>query len=64
MFIGSDIKTKQTPWSESARELYQLSDRRLLAKLVPTFVDRGCHMVSMMDPYGCILNFLDCLDQI
>jgi hypothetical protein len=24
----------------------------LLAKLVPTFVDRGCHVVSATDPYG------------
>jgi hypothetical protein len=64
MFIGSDIKTKQTPWSESASKLYRLSDRHLLAKLVPTFVDKGCHVVIMTDPYGCILNFLDRLDQI
>jgi hypothetical protein len=25
---------------------------------VPTFADRGCHMVSVTDPYGCILGFL------
>jgi hypothetical protein len=24
----------------------------LSAKLVPTFPDRGCHVVSAMDPYG------------
>jgi hypothetical protein len=35
------------------------SDRRLLANLVPTFADRGCHVVSMTDPYGRILGFLD-----
>jgi hypothetical protein len=23
------------------------------------FADRGYHMVSLMDPYGCILRFLD-----
>jgi hypothetical protein len=28
---------KITPWSESASELYRPSDRRLSAKLVPTF---------------------------
>jgi hypothetical protein len=33
--------------------------RRLSAKLVPTFADGGCYMVSVMDPYGCILRFLD-----
>jgi hypothetical protein len=27
----------KTPWPESASELYRPSDRRLLAKLVPTF---------------------------
>jgi hypothetical protein len=52
-------KQNQTPWSESASQLYRPSDRRLSAKLVPTFVERGCHMVSVMDPYGCIIDFLD-----
>jgi hypothetical protein len=50
---------KKTPWSESASELYRPSDRRLSAKSLPTFVDRGCHVVSVMDPYGRILGFLD-----
>jgi hypothetical protein len=49
---------KQTPWSESASELYRPSDRHLSAKLVPTFADRGCHVVSVTDPYGRILGFL------
>jgi hypothetical protein len=40
----------------SASELYRPSDRRLL---VPTFADRGCHMVSLTDLYGRILGFLD-----
>jgi hypothetical protein len=35
------------------------SDRRLSAKLVPTFADRWCHVVSVTDPYGRILGFLD-----
>jgi hypothetical protein len=48
-----------TPWPESASELYWPSDRRLSAKLVPTFVDRGCHVVSVTYLYGRILNFLD-----
>jgi hypothetical protein len=47
------------PWSESASELYQPSDRRLSAKLVPTFADRGCHVVSVTDLYGLTLGFLD-----
>jgi hypothetical protein len=33
-------------------ELYRPSDSRLSAKLVPTFADRGCHMVSVTDPYS------------
>jgi hypothetical protein len=31
----------ETPWPESARELYCLGDSCLSAKLVPTFADRG-----------------------
>jgi hypothetical protein len=50
---------KKTPWAESASELYRPSDRRLSAKLVPTFADRGCHVVSVTNPYGRILGFLD-----
>jgi hypothetical protein len=29
------------------------------AKLVPTFADRGCHVVIVTDPYGRNLGFLD-----
>jgi hypothetical protein len=45
---------KQTPRSESASKLYRPSDRRLLAKLVPTFADKGCHMISVtsLRPYS------------
>jgi CBS-domain-containing membrane protein len=35
------------------------TDRRLSTKLVPTFAERGCHVVSVTDPYGRILGFLD-----
>jgi hypothetical protein len=31
----------------------------LSAKLVPTFENRRCHVVSVTDPYGSILGFLD-----
>jgi hypothetical protein len=31
---------------------------------VPTFADRGCHVVSMTDPYGSILGFLDWIIMI
>jgi hypothetical protein len=49
---------QQTPWPESTGELYRSSDCHLLAKLVPTFADIGCHVVSVTDPYGRILGFL------
>jgi hypothetical protein len=47
---------QQTPWPESASELYRPSDRHLL---VPLFADTVCHVVSATDPYGRILDFLD-----
>jgi hypothetical protein len=50
---------QQTPWPYSESELYRLSDHRLSAKLVPTFVDRGCCVVSATDTQGRILGFLD-----
>jgi hypothetical protein len=45
-----------TPWPGSAIELYLPSDRCLSAKLVPTFTDRWCNVVSVTDPYGRILG--------
>jgi hypothetical protein len=39
-------------------ELYRPSDRRLSAKLVPTFADRGRHMVSVTNSYSRIHGFL------
>jgi hypothetical protein len=45
-----------SPWPESASELFRPSDRRLSAKLVPTFADIGCHAISVTDPYGRILG--------
>jgi hypothetical protein len=52
-------KKKPPPWPQSDSELYRPSDRRLSAKLVPIFADRGCHVVSVTNPYGRILDFLD-----
>jgi hypothetical protein len=57
--VSTKTKTKQTPWTESASELYRPCDRRLLAKIAPIFADRGCHVVIVTDPYGRILGFLD-----
>jgi hypothetical protein len=54
--VNARLKLK-TPWPESASALYRPSDRRMSAKLVRTFVDGG--VVSVTDPHGCILGFLD-----
>jgi hypothetical protein len=40
-------------------QIYRPSDRRLSAKKVPSFADRGCRTVSVTDPNGRILGFLD-----
>jgi hypothetical protein len=32
---------------------------RFSVKLLPTFADRECHVVSVTDPYGRILGFAD-----
>jgi hypothetical protein len=55
------IIIKQTPWSESASELFRPSDRLLSAKLMLMLEvnARGCHVVSVTDPYGLILGFLN-----
>jgi hypothetical protein len=53
-----NIEKKEAPWPESASELYRPRDRRLSAKKVPTFADRGCHVVSVADPCGRNLGFL------
>jgi hypothetical protein len=50
---------KQTPWPESAIELYRPSDRRLSTKLLPTCVDMGRHVVSLTNLCFRILGFLD-----
>jgi hypothetical protein len=57
--VHSWFLKKKTPWSESKSELYRPSDRRLSAKWLPTFADRGCHVISVTDPYGRILGFID-----
>jgi hypothetical protein len=67
LFSFKDVKS----WSSSIRGLAKkkklrglspranYTDRRLLVKLVPTFTDRGCDVVSVTDPYGRIDAFLD-----
>jgi hypothetical protein len=55
----SFIRWVKTPWIKSASELYRPRGRRLSAKLVPTFVDRECHVVSVTDSYCRMLGFVD-----
>jgi hypothetical protein len=31
----------------------------LVGKVIAKFADIGCHVVSVMDPYGRVLGFLD-----
>jgi hypothetical protein len=45
---------KKTQWHESASELCGPSE-----KLVPTYADRRCYVVSVTDPYYRNLGFLD-----
>jgi hypothetical protein len=54
---------KKNPWLKSTSELYWPSDRRVLAKLVPTLGHRWCRVVSAMDPHGRNFGFLD-LEQL
>jgi hypothetical protein len=41
-------KKKKTPWPDFASEYNR--DRRLSAKLVPSFAERELHVVSVTDP--------------
>jgi hypothetical protein len=60
------------PYGSSSGEIYKLkfkviglslranyTDRRLPAKSVPTFVDGGCHVISVTDPSAVLSVFLD-----
>jgi hypothetical protein len=53
-----------TQWPESVSELYRPRDRRLPAKIVPTSADRVRHVVSVTDPHGRILDFLEVLRNL
>jgi hypothetical protein len=53
------IDLKKNFLAQSASELYRPSDRRLSVKLVPTYSDSGCRVVSATDPHGRILDSLD-----
>jgi hypothetical protein len=57
--LGNQIVLQAKHKLNSASDLYRPSDRCLSTKLVPTFADRGCGVISATDPYGRILGFLD-----
>jgi hypothetical protein len=50
---------RKTRSPASASDVYRPSDRQLSAKLMPTFANRGCHVVRVTDLYGRIPGFLD-----
>jgi hypothetical protein len=50
---------KKTSVALVSKRTIRPSDRRLSAKLMPTFADRGCRVVRATDPHGRILGFLD-----
>jgi hypothetical protein len=45
--------------SQSTTGPYPSSDRRLSAKLLPTFAGRVCHVISAANPHGRNFNFSD-----
>jgi hypothetical protein len=55
-YLLSSLKKYSMAW---VREWTIPRDCCLSMKLVPTFADRGCHVVSMTVPYGHNLSFLD-----
>jgi hypothetical protein len=59
MGMEEENKDKMLNSVALVRERTIPSDRRLSAKLVLTFADRGCRVVSVTEPYGSIFGFLD-----
>jgi hypothetical protein len=57
LLVTSNLRSLKELRGLSPRANY--SGRHLMAKLVPSFPDRECHVVSLTDPYGRILSFLD-----
>jgi hypothetical protein len=53
--IQTYIDNSGTPWPESA----STTERPPIVGEVPNSADRGRHVVSVTDPYGRILGFLD-----
>jgi hypothetical protein len=53
------VKKKLNSLAWVCKRTIPTSDRRLSAKLVPTFADWGCHAVRVSGPYGRTLGSLD-----
>jgi hypothetical protein len=51
-----NLKLNSMGW---VRERMIPTERPPLSRTVPTFVDRGCRVVSAKDPHGRIFGFLD-----
>jgi hypothetical protein len=49
----------KAPWLQSTSEAFRPSDRRLSIKLVPTFTDRECRVISATESHSQIIGFLD-----
>jgi CBS-domain-containing membrane protein len=58
-FEKLDNKTKNKTNSMVRVRERTIPTDRLSAKWLPTFADKGCHVVSVTDPYGRILGFLE-----
>jgi hypothetical protein len=53
-FNDNDVPKKKNSVAFSPQ--VRPSDRRLSAKLVPTFADRGCRVVSATDSHGRLIS--------
>jgi hypothetical protein len=51
LIAQKELKNKLRGFSPQSK-LYRQSDRRLSAKLIPTLADRGCRVISAMNPHG------------
>jgi hypothetical protein len=57
--FGLDSLMEKNSMAWVCEQTIRPTERRLLAKLVPTSADRECYMVGVTDPHGRILGFID-----
>jgi hypothetical protein len=57
--VTRHVGNSEHNWIQFCISLYILFSATCFAKLVPTFADKGPHVVRVEDPYGRILGFLD-----